>query len=120
MNPFPLAGILLAWGRHFGNIELDVVADKEIQKAVPVVVEKRAPSAPPNALIVQPSLPRYIGKCSVAIVVEQDVMTPKAAEQVLPSVIVIIAHANTCLPTGAGQSRSLGNVGKGAVAVILK
>ena len=50
---------------------------------------------------------------------EQDVMSPEAAEQVVPSIIVVIADTNACLPTRTSESRLFCNIGKCAVAFVL-
>ena len=52
-NALPLASVRVACGRRLRGIELDVVADEEIEVAVAVVVEKRAAGAPANAFLVQ-------------------------------------------------------------------
>src|SRR5580658_9756940 len=62
---------------------------------------------------------RNVGKGAIAVVMKQYVMPPEGAKQVVPAIVVIIAHADTGLPTGAPQSRFLGHIGKGAVAVVL-
>ena len=47
-------------------------------------------------------------------------MAPVAAEQIIPAVIVIVAHADARAPTGPAQSGFFGNVRKCAIAVILE
>ena len=44
---------------------------------------------------------RDIGKRAVSIVMEENVVSPEAAEQVVPSIIVVVADADAGLPTGA-------------------
>ena len=61
----------------------------------------------------------HIGKRAVAVVVEQNVVAPEAAEQIVPAVVVVVAHADAGLPTGARQARFFGDVGKRAVAIVL-
>src|SRR5262249_25849026 len=50
---------------------------------------------------------------------EQNVAPPERAEQVIPSVVVVVAHTHAGLPTGAADSRLLSYVCEGAVAIVL-
>src|SRR5271157_2549382 len=47
-------------------------------------------------------------------------MTPIAAEQVVPTVIVIVAHTDARAPSGAAQAGFFRHVGERAVTVVLK
>jgi len=44
-----------------------------------------------------------IGKRAVAVVAEKNVVSPETAKQVIPSIVVVIAYADTGLPTGTRQ-----------------
>ena len=106
-------------GRRFRRIELDVVADEEIEMAVAVVVEKGAAGAPAELLVVKAGLASDVGKGSVSVVVEQDVVSPEAAEQVVPAVVVVVADADAGLPAGASQAGFFGDIGERSVAIVL-
>ena len=99
----PLAVVRCIGGWNFVGIELDVVADEEIEKAVAVVVEKGAAGAPANVFLIEPGLLRDIGKCAIAVVMEEDVVSPEAAEQIVPSVVVVVADADAGLPARPRQ-----------------
>ena len=116
-NSFPLANRRIGGG-SFRRIELDVIADQEVEMAVAVVVKKRAPGAPANLLIVNSGLVGNVGERAVAVVVEQDVVPPEAAEQIIPAVVVVVAHADSSLPAGARQSGFLRDISEGSVAII--
>ena len=117
-NAFPLADGRRGWRRRVFRIELDVIADEKIEKAVAVVVEPRAAGAPANFFVVDTRFSRDVAKCSVAIVVKQNVVAPEAAEEIVPAVVVVVAHADSGLPAGAGESGFFGDVGERSVAIV--
>ena len=45
-------------------------------------------------------------------------MSPEAAEEVVASVVVVVADADAGLPAGAGQSGFFGDVGESSVAIV--
>ena len=89
----------------FVGIELDVIADEEIEMAVAIVVEEGAAGAPAHAFVVNAGLASDVGECAVAVVVKQNVVSPEAAEQIVPAVVVVVADANAGLPAGARRVR---------------
>src|SRR5262249_5719977 len=99
-NAFPLAGRSFSLGPRLLKIELDVIADEQVQVSIAIVIEPRAPCTPAHLWIVDAGLARYVGKSPVAVVMEQDVVSPEAAEEVIPAVVVVITNANTRLPAG--------------------
>ena len=105
-------------GRRFRRIESYVIAYEEIEAAVAVVVEPGAAGSPAVLFVVNPSLAGDVGESSVAVVVKQDVVSPEAAEQIVPAVVVVVADADAGLPAGAPQAGFLGDVGEGAVAIV--
>ena len=103
----------------FGGIELDVIADKKIEMSVAIVVEEGAARAPADLFVVDSSFPCDVGKSAVAVVVEEDVVSPEAAEQVVPAIVVVVADADSSLPASASQAGFFGDVGESSVAIIL-
>ncbi len=101
------------------RIQREIIANKKIEVAVPVVVEKSTACAPANLRLVKAGFMRDIGKRAISVVAEKNVVSPETAKQVIPSIIVVIAYADTGLPTGTRQSRFFGDVGKRAIAVVL-
>src|SRR6516164_7532915 len=47
-------------------------------------------------------------------------MPPKTAEQIIPTVVVVVANANPGLPTRPCQAGFLRHIGEGPVAIVLK
>src|SRR5271165_1463107 len=87
--------------------------------SVPVVIEPRATRAPANLFIIETCLARHVCKRAITIVAEQDVVSPKAAEQIVPAIVVVIAYAYTGLPTRPSDSGFLRNVSKRSVPIVL-
>ena len=86
--------------------------------AVAVVVEQGAAGSPAVLFVVDSGFAGDVGKSAVAVVVKQDVVSPEAAEQVVPAVVVVVAHADAGLPAGAPQAGFFGDVGESAVAIV--
>ena len=86
--------------------------------AVAIVVEKSAAGAPAHLFVVDSGFARHVGKCAVAVVVEQNVVSPEAAEEIVPAVVVVVADADAGLPAGARQAGFFGDVGECSVAII--
>src|SRR6202023_4226932 len=81
--------------------------------------EKSAARAPAIFFVVNSGLTRHVRERAIAIVVKQNVVTPKAAEEIVPAVVVVVAHACASLPACARHTRFFSDVGKRAVAIIL-
>src|SRR5207248_2847165 len=118
-NAFPLTLRRVSLGGSFFWIELDVIADKEIETAVAVVVQPRTSGAPADLFVVDAGFSRDIGEGAVAAVVKKDVVSPEAAKQIVPPIVVVIADAHARLPAGAGQAGPFCDVGEGSVAIVL-
>src|SRR5450432_1052400 len=86
--------------------------------SVAVVIKPGAPRSPAMLFIVDTGLASGVGESSIAIVMEQYVVSPEAAEQIVPAVIVVVTHADAGLPTGASDAGFFSDVGEGAVAII--
>ncbi len=61
---------------------------------------------------------RDVGERAVAVVVKQNVVSPEAAEEIVPAVVVVIADADAGLPAGAREAGFFGDVGESSVAII--
>ena len=110
---------VLGQGRGL-HVEVDVIAHKEIQVAVLVVVQKRAARVPAQPVLLKPGFPGHFGKRPVPVVAEQRVLPVVADEKVVPAVVVVVAHAARLAPARAPQPRLQRHVGKRAVAVVLE
>ncbi len=118
-DAFPLTAAGSPDGGSLRGIKLDVIADEQIEVAVAIIVEKSAARAPADAFIVEAGFASDIGKRAVAVVVKKNVVSPEAAEEVVPSVVVVVADAHSGLPAGARESGFFRDVGEGSVAVVL-
>ena len=81
-------------------------------------LDERASRAPPHAFVIHAGLPSHIGECSITVVVKKNVVSPETAEQIIPSIVVVVSHANAGLPACARQSRLRGYVGERAITVV--
>src|SRR5262249_23098138 len=86
--------------------------------AISVVIEPCAPGPPANLFVVHARLARHISKRSISIVVKQDVLSPEAAEKIVPAIVVIVPDADAGLPSCSRQTRFLGHIGERAVAIV--
>ena len=109
---------MAVWIGVFRGIELYVIAYEEIEMAVAVVIEESAARAPANVVVVYTGFFGDVGEGAVTVVVKQNVVTPEAAEEVVPAIVIVIADTNTSLPTGARESGPFRDVGKCPVAII--
>ena len=103
-TPFHWQKFVSSGGGIVVGIELDVVADEEIEVTVAVVVEERAASSPAALFLVEAGFVGDVSEGAVAVVVEENVVSPEAAEQIVPSIVVVVANADAGLPSGAPQS----------------
>ena len=115
----PLAIARLAGHRDLLEVELDVVGHKQIEQPVAVVIDPSAAGVPADALFVQPCFLGDVGERPVAIVVPEHVLSPVGAEQIVPAVVVVVAHADRDAPAALGQTRLLTHIRKRAIAVVL-
>src|SRR5690242_18668867 len=86
---------------------------------VAIIVQEGAAGAPANVLVMETRSFRHVRERSVAVVAEEHVVAPEAAEQVIPSVVVVIADAHAGLPAGAANSGFFRDVAECSVAVVL-
>ena len=105
-------------GGNLVRIQLEVIADKEIEVTVPVIIEKSTACAPTNLCLVEAGLVRDIGERAISIVVKENVVSPEAAKQGRPirrcrNRLRRRRSANPC-----AQSRFFRDIGKRAIAVV--
>src|SRR5713101_4885242 len=100
-------------------IEIEVVRNKQIEPAIPVVVDPGAARAPTRPVRAQSGFPGYVGKGAIPIVVVEDVLAPVSDEQILKPIVIVVTDTNSGRPTCAEQARFRGYVGERAVPIIL-
>src|SRR5580700_3682677 len=106
-NTFPVAVHVLS--RHRGILEREayVVGHEEIEMSIPVIVKKttaRPPACLIGSLIVRVVVPKtgslgHIGKCPIPVIAMQAVLPEVGTKDVLESVVVVIADADTGRPS---------------------
>src|SRR5208283_2347549 len=104
---------------YLGDIQHDVVGHKKIEESVAIVVEPGAAGPPADFILPKPRLLGHIGEGAVAVVAEQNVVPPKRAKQVVPAIVIEIAHADASLPAGAAEAGFGCDVSERSVAVVV-
>src|SRR6202050_3528423 len=87
--------------------------------AVAVVVDERTTGAPSFARTCDPRFFADLSEGAVAVVVIKHVLAVVGDVQVFKAVVIVIADANALTPAGMREPSSPGDVGKGAVAVVV-
>ena len=100
----PLANRRSVGRRSLRRIELDVIANEQIKVTVAIIIEKCATGTPADPVVENSGLARDVRKAVISVVVEQNVMTPETAEQIVPTVIIVVTYTNTSLPAGAREA----------------
>ena len=102
------------------QIEIDVVADEEVEVAIAIVIEESAAGVPTQLRLKQPGLGGRVGEGPIAVVVKERVLAVVADEEVVVAIVVVVAHAASLSPAAARQSRLLRDIGEGAIAIVLE
>src|SRR5437868_2705067 len=118
-DPLPVAIGFGAGLRRRLQIELQVIGDEQIEKAVAVVIDESAPGAPLWFAGKQTSLFGDIGEGAVAIIAVEDVFPPVGDEEVIETVVVVVADRYCGCPSAAQQSRLFGDIDEGSVPLVL-
>ena len=79
-------------------IEVDVVADEEVEVAVLVVVEKGAAGVPAQSVLEEAGFFGDISERAVAIVAEERILPVVADEEIVPAIVVVVANAAGLAP----------------------
>jgi|SRR5580658_85799 hypothetical protein len=87
--------------------------------AVAVVIDESAAVAPGFSGACDARLFAYVGECSVAVVVIEDVFSVVGDVEIFPAVVVVIPDANALAPAGVSETGFLRNVGEGAVVIVV-
>ena len=114
-----IAARVLPADRHFVLVEDVVMRNEKIQPAIAIVIDPGAARAIARSRMDQSGLFRHVRKSTVAVIVEQKVLTPAGDEDVVEAVVIVVAHGNAGSPHATPQPGFRGDIGKRAVAVIL-
>jgi hypothetical protein len=115
----PIAVDVGSWPGNVLEVELHVIGDAQIQVTIPVVIKKRAPSAPSDFGGFQASFFRDIFEPTVSEVTVEAILAVVGAKQILIAVIVVIANTHGVAPANCFKPRLPGYVGKCPVTIIL-
>src|SRR6201992_589539 len=88
--------------------------------AVAIAIEERADGIPPLRGLQQTRFGGYIGERAITVIPVEHVLPVVADEEIVPPVAVVITYATTLTPTRSPQAAPLGDIGEGAVAVVLE
>src|ERR1700689_1787298 len=97
---------------------LHVVCNYEIEFAVAVVIHPRGAGGE-LVWTEQAGGPGDIGESAVAIVVEEMALSKSGDEDVIETVVVIVADCHSHAEHGHGQSGLAGYIGKSSIAIVV-
>ena len=100
------------------KIKIDIVSQEQIEFSVAVVIEKGAARRPGDVVLPQTCFFGDIAERAVAVVMQQNVVSPEGNKQIHPAIIVVIAGANSLAPSLQCCACTLGYVGEGAVVLV--
>src|SRR5579864_90557 len=87
--------------------------------AVAVVIHKGASRSPSLVFELQTGFLGDIRKRTIDVVPVQDVLAPVGHEQIVETIVIEVTDAYCRRPTRADETRLFGDVGKGAVTIVL-
>ncbi len=98
-----------AWPRlrHRGGLQIhvNVIRDEQIKPPIAVIVHEGATRIPAIAFARDARLLADIGERAIAVIVIKHILPKVRDEQIVPSVIIVVADANALAPARACQSR---------------
>ncbi len=117
-HALPLAVLAAPRLGSVGEIEVDIIGDKDIEIAVAIVIDKGAARTPSRAGDGQAGGLTDVREFSGAQIPVEDVVAVVGDEQIGMAVVIEVAHAGGLRPTGAGESGLLAHFGKVTPAVV--
>ena len=89
-----------------GQIDFKIVGDEKIEMAVAVVIHKSAAGAVARFGVHQSGLGGHIGEGAVAVIAVEPILSVVGEEEILPAVVVVVAHADALGPAWVGRART--------------
>ena len=102
------------------QIEIDVIRDEKIDVPVAVVVDESAACVPALAVSSHAGFFANVGEGAVPVVVVENIFSEVGDEEIVEPVVVVVADAHALPPAGMNQTGFGGDVGEGAVTIILE
>ncbi len=88
--------------------------------AVAIVIHERAACVPAFAVSGNAGFFADVGEGAIAVVVVEDIFSEVGDEEIVETVVVVVADANALPPAGMNQAGFRGDVGESAVAIIFE
>ncbi len=102
------------------DVKVDIVGDEEVEMAVAVIVKKQQPVFQRVSRLQKAGFGCDICERPVSIVAVENVLTVVADEEIVPAVVVIVAHATALSPAAATDAGLLCDVGEGSIAIVFE
>jgi len=118
-DAFVKAGAGFGDGRGF-QIEINIIGDEEIKMAVAIVIHEGAAGVPALASAGDAGFFADVGESAVAVVVVENIFAEVGDEEIVETVVVVVADADGLSPAGMGEAGFGGDIGEGAVAIIFE
>src|SRR5947207_10743479 len=106
--------------RRSRQIQIDVVSDEEIKFAVSVIIHEGAARIPAFSIATDASFVGDVSERAVSIVVIKHVLPKIADDEIVPSVVIVVADADTLSPAVVNQTSLRSHIGEGAIAIVLE
>ena len=101
-----------------GQVEVDVVGGKQIEPAVAIEIQEGAPGAPSRSRADEARRARDLVEGPVAAIAIEPVLTPVRHEEVVVSVVVVVAGAGPLSPSRVHEARLRRHVLERSVAPV--
>src|SRR5258708_17416634 len=118
-DTFPVAIHVLAWNRRVFEGEAHIVRYEQMEVPIAVVVEETASRTPSRLLVPKTGGLGHVGKRSISVVAIETILPKIRAEDVLESVIVVVADTDSGGPSHRLQPGLFRHIGKSTVAIVL-
>src|SRR5439155_1759819 len=115
------AGLRLAVGAESAtSFDGDVVGDEKIEAAVAIVVDESAAGVPALAVSGDSGFFADVSECAIAVVVIENILSEVGDEEIVETVVVVVAYANTLSPAGMKKSCFGGDVSESPIAIVFE
>src|SRR2546428_10746496 len=101
------------------DVKIDVTTYEKVQISILVIISERG-ARMPGLTACYAGLSGDISKSPVSIIPVKDVRAKVRDQQIFKSVVIKICCQRSVSPTPALHSRTLGDIGEGAITVIAK
>src|SRR5437868_1266717 len=119
-NSLPDASGVLARLGRVGEIEVHVIDDGEVQLAVAIVVDEGTAGAPLFSCSGDTGLLGHLFEGAIALVVEEAVFAVVRDIDVAESIVIVVPNACPLAPSGGSETCLRGDIGKGAVVIVME